>query len=236
MSVDKKAFVGGLAVAVAVVMVISVVAGEPAIFDDRTGGSVLRNLIYDFQTLITGVFALFAAWWTIAKMQESDRLQEERHWREMETLQRPHLLAAERLLSSVPGWLRSSAAHMKLLDVYIPDRDAEPEWTAKIHEVMGYAAMNFHWTIRVLSSNLIDDARPYFDAQLNERLWYVELLLHVFTSRLKVEDITVTGEDGVRPSWVDDGSWAVFADSAIPLEELADQIERWGKAFIERNS
>lgn len=39
MSVDKKAFVGGLAVAVAVVMVISVVAGEPAIFDDRTGGA-----------------------------------------------------------------------------------------------------------------------------------------------------------------------------------------------------
>ncbi len=89
----------GLMVVLAVAILFPVFFGEPRQVKDQVGGDSWRNLIFDFQTLITGIAAVAAATLTILTMEETDRRADKRHQELIELQVRPDQLRIERALN-----------------------------------------------------------------------------------------------------------------------------------------
>ncbi|MGM5088026.1 hypothetical protein ACD589_15180 [Rhizobium sp. 814_E9_N1_1] len=110
---NKMRVSGAAIVVVAAAIVVPVVFGAPAEFTDRHGGDAWRNLIYDFQTLITGVLAVVAALGTILQMRRSDALQDRRHRENRRDLRRGDELVVTRLRAFLPSALRSHSVTLR---------------------------------------------------------------------------------------------------------------------------
>ncbi len=75
----KAVFRNVLLVAIAFAIIPPLILGEPRVVDDQHGGDPWRNFYLDFQTLIGGALAIFAAWWTVDTMETTDRQAAQRH-------------------------------------------------------------------------------------------------------------------------------------------------------------
>ena len=69
---------------VAVSLLLPIVWGTPRVIEGQSGGDTWRNVIFDFQTLIAGALAVFAAWWTVDTMERTDLRAEQRHQQMLE--------------------------------------------------------------------------------------------------------------------------------------------------------
>lgn len=98
MSVGTRALIAALGTAVVVVVFVVLGFEEAREIDGQSGGNALRNFIFDFQTLLTGVLALSAAWWTVTTMQATDTEANRRHTEAMDLALRTDRLAVERLI------------------------------------------------------------------------------------------------------------------------------------------
>jgi hypothetical protein len=76
----------------------SFVCGRWTESKDTADQSCIRNYIFDFQTLIAGIAAILAAWFTIKQMRETDRLAERRHNDQMDIHKLPTKLKVERTI------------------------------------------------------------------------------------------------------------------------------------------
>lgn len=85
----------------------AVLFGEPRRMAGQEGGDAWRNIIFDFQTLITGFAAVGAAFLTIAEMRLTDTAAERRHQETKQLAITLASLAASRLASRANQWLRS---------------------------------------------------------------------------------------------------------------------------------
>jgi hypothetical protein len=94
-------------------VVVTAAVFPPVIFGhapgkpDRVGGDDWRNVIEDFQTLITGIFAVGAAYLTVRQMQASDRKSDRRHQELVSLTLRSDALRVERLIVPNLGLLRT---------------------------------------------------------------------------------------------------------------------------------
>ncbi|MCY1669318.1 hypothetical protein [Rhizobium sp. SL86] len=70
-----------LLVVIIAAIVPSIIFGEPRLIEGQRGGDAWRNILFDFQTLIGGLLAIFAAWWTVDTMERTDVSAEARHQR-----------------------------------------------------------------------------------------------------------------------------------------------------------
>ncbi|MGO7148962.1 hypothetical protein ACCS52_26360 [Rhizobium ruizarguesonis] len=93
---NRNKIIKAAAIAIGAALVLPVFFGEAPKFADRVGGDSLRNLIYDFQTLIGGALAIGAAWWTVITMEKADQSAAKRHAEQMELALRKDRLAIER--------------------------------------------------------------------------------------------------------------------------------------------
>jgi len=78
-------------------VLLTVVVFTPAPFFFGLGGNFWRGLIYDFQTLIAGVFAVVAAAWTVITMERTDASAGIRHEELVKFQQLPIRRALERI-------------------------------------------------------------------------------------------------------------------------------------------
>ncbi len=76
---DRYWFRKILLLVIIVAIVPPIVWGEPRSVEGQAGGDPWRSIIFDFQTLIGGLLAIFAAWWTVDMMEKTDRAAQERH-------------------------------------------------------------------------------------------------------------------------------------------------------------
>jgi branched-subunit amino acid transport protein len=97
-ALNKTRVLRAIVIAMLVALVFPVLFGQPAQMSDRTGGDPFRNLIYDFQTLITGALAVAAAWWTIHTMGATELAAERRHAQQVSLALRADKLAVERAI------------------------------------------------------------------------------------------------------------------------------------------
>lgn len=67
---------------------------------ERHGGRCLRDLVHEFQTLITGFAALFAAGLTVLTMEKTDARQAQRHRQTVNLAIRADALVIDRLMSA----------------------------------------------------------------------------------------------------------------------------------------
>lgn len=79
-----------------VVILPPIFFGEPRVVDGQSGGDSWRNILYDFQTLFTGILALGAAALTIVQSRLVDERQQKRHNDLLELQMRPDKLRVER--------------------------------------------------------------------------------------------------------------------------------------------
>ncbi|RFB91788.1 hypothetical protein B5K08_15955 [Rhizobium leguminosarum bv. trifolii] len=100
---------------------LPIMFGEPRKIDDQHGGDGWRNAIYDFQTLITGVAAVVAAYFAINQSRMVEANSERRHQQLMELSLRsarlminrtvfPMVEYIEEALENVEGWHKRIAA------------------------------------------------------------------------------------------------------------------------------
>ncbi|MGO8067959.1 hypothetical protein [Rhizobium leguminosarum] len=94
----RNRIIGAFATALLAALLLPVLFGDPATVEGRTGGDAWRNLIYDFQTLIAGFFAVLAAWWTVFTMNRTERADAERHAQQIDLALRGDKLKIDRAL------------------------------------------------------------------------------------------------------------------------------------------
>ncbi|WP_311272359.1 MULTISPECIES: hypothetical protein [unclassified Rhizobium] len=104
--IHKKRVLTLLAIVLAAAALLPVLFGATPEISVRKGEDNWRNFVYDFQTLITGVLAIGAAFFTIRSGQEIDERQQIRHDQTLELQSRPDKLKiarAKTLFQSVAG-------------------------------------------------------------------------------------------------------------------------------------
>lgn len=98
-------------------MIITMVFGEPRKIVGQSEGDWFRNLIYDFQTLITGFLAVGAAYFTISQSHAIDDRAQKRHEELFELQMRPDKL---RIARAYPEFEKIREWGLKLFSTAVP--------------------------------------------------------------------------------------------------------------------
>ncbi|RVG08830.1 hypothetical protein CN234_16900 [Sinorhizobium meliloti] len=233
MSVDSRALIGAVAIAFLVVVAVAVLVGEPPQMQGRTGGDPLRNLIYDFQTLITGVFALFAAAWTIAQMRATEERQARELRRQNYLQHRAATLSVERFVEEITPNLKLLAEHTRAwATAYVRLTDGG-DWSPAdkaifINSVRG--AMNVKRTLNAIANE--DDAIRLFTPVVQRSVNNFDLLLRHLATLVPKEG------EGVLDMWplsnhapkgYNKEAAATLLQLTWPSTFLADELEAWAK-------
>ena len=96
-SYKKHVITLGALILVAAV-ILPVLFGAPRQIGDQEGGDPWRNIIFDFQTLLTGLLAVGAASWTVMTMERTDKEAERRHRQLVQLNLRADRLRIDRLV------------------------------------------------------------------------------------------------------------------------------------------
>ncbi|MCI9864904.1 hypothetical protein RHIZ_02980 [Rhizobium skierniewicense] len=147
------------------VLLPPILIGEPRVINDQCCGSAWRNIIYDFQTLITGGIAILAAFLTIRSAMQLDERQQQRHDQIVAFTVRPELRTLERALH--PQLEEISAIIGRLWDTdFDPADPKKNSW-----KWFSHIAYSYRDAIRELREAIeteqFRDGLPYFDGRLS---------------------------------------------------------------------
>ncbi|MBP1852708.1 hypothetical protein [Rhizobium halophytocola] len=143
----------------------------PAMFGDRTQG--LAQRVYDFQTLIAGLIAVFAAAWTVRAMEGSDRAQERRHNHTVALNLRNEYAAMERLVTAYFEEIRATT--FLVTDLALAFSLAPHE--AKLVMARAYEVEKaICGTEKILNSREFEQAFEYLDGSLTRAVGEVKAI------------------------------------------------------------
>ncbi|MRH93917.1 hypothetical protein [Agrobacterium tumefaciens] len=145
---------------------LPVIFGEPRKIKDQSGGDSWRNVIYDFQTLITGFFAIGAAYMTVRYALKIDDRQQRRHQQIMSFTVRKELGTLERAL--YPQLSDLAEAVESLWDTNRDPKDKSPLSNWKwFTQLTNEYRDQLHRVNDVTQRQQFTDALPYFDGRLS---------------------------------------------------------------------
>ncbi len=227
--IHKQKLLIGVAIPLALAILLPTIFGEPRIIADQTGGDSWRNFIYDFQTLITGVLAIAAAYFTINSSQRIDKEADRRHVELVGLTLRADRLRVERLLHPALNTLLShyweiESVKLPLLKQMITER--EPKAVRVVLEEMDVAI----WTVkRVLLSSPFPETKDLFDGPLNYQYDLMEKLADLVRRSIS-ETISLCDifHSGLKREQTD--KIAVAESEAI---RLLDALERYKRDYVE---
>lgn len=211
--------------------------GSPRIIDGQHGGDAWRNFLLDFQTLIAALFAVFAAWWTVSTMVETDQAAERRHREQIKLLLRQDTAKIHRLLAEVPTRLRIHAAMIKDFESAIPEGQWEPVWDKDTRAALAMALSGFR-QIKALSSDpILIQCRDLYPPEVEQNLRFIEEWIGVSTEMVPKDAADVValmrpGGETERPDWFDTALTPIMCDVGAVAFELADRVEAWGAALL----
>lgn len=185
--------------------------------------------VRDYQTLISGLAAIFAAYVTVAQMRGSDERQEQRH-RELVDLGRRHeKLAVSRFGATVAPLFNRTASHLSEFVALYADRD-EPEWDEETIKKYHFALMGLLVTRDAITGPNTQDCRHLMPADLS----YLLLSCSVFIDRViarTIKDASVASFEIVEvdqlQQWFRDGAADAFSDLSQRLKTLSDRCASW---------
>lgn len=212
--------------------------GTPRIIEGEAGGDPWRNFILDFQTLIGGLFAVFAAWWTVSVMQSTDNSAERRHQEQLSLLTREHDAKFRRMLAKVPGTLREKAAKMRDFETLIPEGSWEPVWTREAMMKVGIAILAMRNVNALISDPVLTNCRELFPPSVAELVGQLEDWAAVSDTIVSADiaaiaDLFRAGQIG-RPEWYDNALVPVLWQMRTAAESVASDLEVWGETMISR--
>lgn len=154
-------------------VIICAAIGPPVLFGaapgkpDRKGGDPWRNMIEDFQTLLTGIFAVGAAYVTVRQMQISDQKSDVRHQELVRLGLRFDRLIVERMLYPQFGQLRECYRSLRSYELEGYDESDEAAYVEEIKRSSESFRNLAVWTRNVVYSPNWQAARHLFGGTLS---------------------------------------------------------------------
>ncbi len=150
-----------------IAIIVGVAVLGPALFGqprEPNSGDPWRNFVYDFQTLLTGIFAVGAATWTVLTMEATDTRSEQRHRQLMAVSLRSEIHAIDRALNPQINDIQDILIDLWSTDYDPFDADANNwEWFSNI------AKRNFGDVDElkgIIQRPQLANATPYFNGEL----------------------------------------------------------------------
>lgn len=195
----------GLVLAIGICL--PVVFGEPRIVDGQSGGDSWRNLIYDFQTLITGFFAIAAAFVTVLYALKIDDRQHQRHQQIMSFTVRRELRTLERALYPQLSDLEEAVESLWDVERDPIDRSSLSNWKWLTHVTSNYLA-ELRRLDEITQRQQFTDALPYFDGRLSRAYFEFRSSYSVTHRRFEahndaLEEMGYNGEIQYEVDWED---------------------------------
>ncbi|WP_428429505.1 hypothetical protein [Pararhizobium sp.] len=169
--INTGAFGVAAVVALSAAIIFPVVFGEPAAFKDRVGGDPWWNFAYNFQTLITGVIAVAAAFLTVRQMRITDDKADIRHEDSRRLIQWATTLKVERLLYPQLDELATTLLKLQWLQSRglppLPlDHESSAEFMEKIYETSTPLGRQCQVIDHILRRPPFAEAAELFDGRL----------------------------------------------------------------------
>lgn len=120
--------------AVAILVIICIFVFIPIIFLDRTSDALAR-WVFDYQTLIGGLFAIAAAYVTVVHMRASDYDNDRRHEDLLALSSRAERLLVDRAFARV-AYRRAQIERLQLPKANLQASDSFEQWCQRILEIM----------------------------------------------------------------------------------------------------
>ena len=93
----------------AAAILLPLLFGSSRIVEGQSGGDGWRNFIYDFQTLLTGILAIAAAWWNVSAMKAADASSDKRHNEVLEKARLDQQRIIERVVNPQTAQMRTAS-------------------------------------------------------------------------------------------------------------------------------
>lgn len=210
---------------------------------DGTGGDPWRNTLLDFQTLITGVMAVGAAYYTVQQMRESDRQQDLRQRRQMQGDRWREKIAAARLVNRLTpqlGMLSNSVRRIwsrMEFDAFAYGRD-EPHLTNGWKEYGRNDYFNLLFEVRKLQTMISEIPRVELELLTHQ----AEDSLRQLRQVLERAMLTASNKrpDGYAPHPTDAPPWlyngeaaAILVDTVRMADVFLVVLHKWHRQFLE---
>jgi hypothetical protein len=217
---------GAAVVVVVAAIVLPVIFGAPAEFNDRSGGDAWRNVIYDFQTLITGALAVAAALGTIYQMRASDALQERRHREIRHDARKGDEFAVGRLRAFLP---KAAREHVITFRAYSSAED--PLGNAIEWHHAKFEAERFRGELQDSRlTSCLHLLPPEIFQALEDCRRDVETMLRIAQSR--AENDLSQPHAMERDNMFDELAVDTMCKLEIDADRLADLIDQWALDFV----
>jgi hypothetical protein len=195
-------------------------------------GDPWRNFIFNYQTLITGLAAVGAAFMTIRAMQESDERQERRHAQIMRMSLLKETLAIKRLASELPARLRDLKRNHEHLAAF--DLNDKKTWSVEGAGAFSVALFVSLQVMRQLQGETVKECRPLFTVEISRLLgltiqWGTMLLSK---SPTLLEQMSAFDPHAGKPSWFHKDMIPLLEAFALTGESLADELDRWAATLV----
>lgn len=181
---DHKTKLWILAVLVLVTLLLApIFLSEPRKVDGEHGGDTWRNIIYDFQTLFTGILAIGAATITIMQSRKIDERQQKRHDDMFDLQVRPDKLR----LARAYAFFDLLRGHRKVFDhwnsVELPEN--EDDFTKREQGLLRALEVYSGFAMAELSRPELQDVKDLFDGKLHTNFNFLHTSLKSINSSIK---------------------------------------------------
>lgn len=167
---NKKHLLRLAALVFAAAILLPLVFGSSRIIEGQTGGDGWRNFIFDFQTLLTGILAIAAAWWNITVMRAVDRESDRRH---KETLEKGKIEETRIIERAVNPQIAHINAGLEIIRMQkrqmlsINTLEGQLDRLATLAPVLAFFIRNLE---DALSRQQIQEGMRFFDGELTYQI------------------------------------------------------------------
>ncbi|MGV2111910.1 hypothetical protein ACQZ46_11590 [Agrobacterium salinitolerans] len=234
---QKRRVLGLAGLVFGVAVILPVVFGLPRGISGQ-GGDGWRNFIFDFQTLITGIAAVFAAGYTVRQMIRSDEKQDRRHKEAMAFAMRGETRRMDRGLHPQLKHLREAALKLDAVWFEPEDINGKPynqyRWFS---EIIFPLKPIVNEILAILERSTIRDAADIFDGDL--LLVYEQTVRDAtnikswFARHIEANDFDESGDASLNyfydnVEWEEEGFYRVAITIAfhIRLDQLIHEMEK----------
>ncbi|QHG74447.1 hypothetical protein [Ensifer adhaerens] len=227
-SFSLRAPLSALVIVIVVAAGTLIATGEPRKVEGESGGNHLRNILYDFQTLITGALAVGAALATIWQMQTSDKLQERRHRQARYDALRNEIVAIKRLSTFLPRAVRD--ATLDLRGYVNPEQPQNPfgQAVTRVHAMMAIERLQ-----SALQDYRVTSCYPSFPAGVFEAIEDCKQTAEAIIRAGRARDDLDPAKDDMRR----DSLFVEFATQRmgfleIKAEQLSILVAQWTSDYL----
>ncbi|MGD9476121.1 hypothetical protein [Shinella sp. G-2] len=168
----QRAFATAAAIAIGAAVVLPVMFGDAPEQSARSGEDAWRTVLFDFQTLFAGIFAVAAAMWTVFTMEQTERQAARRHSEQIALALRADTLKVDRALYPQFKELMNSRKNLRTdLENVVARRNDPNHLSSPLRFEISSIRSEVNNIAALLKRPHFLEGAALFDADLNHRVW-----------------------------------------------------------------